>query len=151
MKLAMISLLRLNKLIQLTIFFSILIFNSVLAATAIDIWEKKEKQEKQISSESKKKIKSPVLSDDVNKTTIKIDEQKIANSDNVIIGIFDPAENNFSLNMWSDTDGDDIKNILKRINKLKLSKFSEDLFFKILFTNAFPPKTNLSSREFLKI
>ena len=53
--------------------------------------------------------------------------------------------------MWSSSDGEDIKNILIRIDKLKLSQFSEDLLFQVLFTNAYPPKTNLSSHEFLKI
>ena len=45
----------------------------------------------------------------------------------------------------------DIKKVLKRINKLKLSKLSEDLLFQILFTNAYSPKINLNSEEFLKI
>ena len=53
--------------------------------------------------------------------------------------------------MWSESDGEDIKNILKRIYKLKLSKLSEDLLFQVLFTNAYPPKANLTSEEFLKI
>ena len=53
--------------------------------------------------------------------------------------------------MWSQSDGEDIKKIMKRINKLKLSKFSEDLFFQVLFTNAYPPKNNLTSKEFVKM
>ena len=53
--------------------------------------------------------------------------------------------------MWSKTDGEDIKKILKRINKLKLSKLSEDLLFQVLFTNAYSPQKNLNSKEFLKI
>ena len=53
--------------------------------------------------------------------------------------------------MWSKSDGKDIKNILKRINKLKLSKLSENLLFQVLFTNAHPTKTNLTASEFLKI
>ena len=111
---------QLNKLIQFTIFFSILIFNSVLAATAIDIWEKKENKKGQINQDNEIKIKSPIVFDDVNKTTVKVNEQKIGNSDNAVIGIFDPEKNNFSLNMWSNSDGEYIKSILKRINKLKL-------------------------------
>ena len=47
--------------------------------------------------------------------------------------------------------GDDIKRVLNRINKLKLSKLSEDLLFQVLFTNAYSPKKNLSSDEFLQI
>ena len=53
--------------------------------------------------------------------------------------------------MWSQSDGEDIKKILKRISKLNLSKLSEDLLFQVLFTNAYPPKVNLNSEEFLKI
>ena len=96
-------------------------------------------------------IESPILSDDVNKITIEIDEEKIDSFNQSVIGIFDPEENNFNLNMWSASDGSDIKKILKRINKLKLSKLSEDLLFQVLFTNAYPPLKNLKSEEFLKI
>ena len=77
-------------------------------------------------------------------------KDKIENQSESIIGIFDPEENNFNLNMWSNTDGEDIKKILKRINKLKLSKLSEDLLFQVLFTNAYPPKKNLNSRRIFK-
>ena len=141
----MISLSHLNKLKEITIFFTIIISNFAFAADPVDIWEKKENQNEQsnqISNEKKITIKSPILSDDVNKITIKIDEQKINNFEQPVIGIFDPEDNNFSLNMWAESDGEDIKNILKRIDKLKLSKLSEDLLFQVLFTNAHPPKTN---------
>ena len=150
----MISLLHLSKLSQFTIFFTILTFTSVLADTHADIWKKKENQNEQnnqISNEKEIATESLILSDDINKLTIKIDEQKIDISDQAVIGIFDPADNNFNLNMWSYSDGEDIKNILKRINKIKLSKLSEDLLFQVLFTNAYPPRTNLTSSEFLKI
>ena len=150
----MISLLHLNKLKKITIFFTILFFNSVHAATPVDIWEKNKNQNEQnnqISNEKEIIIESPILSDDVNKIIIKIDEQKINKFEQTVIGIFDPKDNNFNLNMWSESDGKNIKNILKRINKLKLSEFSEDLLFQVLFTNAYPPKSNLTSSEFLKI
>ena len=149
----MISLLHLNKLKEITIFFTILIFNSAFAATNVDIWKKQENQSEQsnpTSNETEITIESPILSDDESKISTKIDEQRI-NRDQAVIGIFDPEKNNFSLNMWSSTDGEDIKKILKRINKLKLSKLSEDLLFQVLFTNAYSPKTNLNSKEFLKI
>ena len=147
----MTSLSQLNKLTQFIIFFTILIFESTLATAAVDIWEKKENKNEKITTEKEITIESPILSDDINKITIKIDEKKIDDSDQTVIGIFDPEDNNFSLNMWSNTDGDDIKKILKRINKLKLSEFSEDLLFQVLFTNAYSPKTNLTSKDFLKI
>ena len=151
----MISLLHLNKLSQFTIFFTIFIFNSVFAAdTPADIWKKRENQNEQaiqISNEKEITIESPILSDDINKITIKIEEENIDKFEQNVVGIFDPEDNNFNLNMWLKADGEDIKNILKRINKLKLSKFSEDLLFQVLFTSAYPPEINLTSDEFLKI
>ena len=104
----MIGLSHLNKLKEITIFFTIIISNFAFAADPVDIWKKKENQTNQISDEKEITIKSPILSDDVNKITIKIDEQKINNSAQSLIGIFDPEDNNFSLNMWSESDGEDI-------------------------------------------
>ncbi len=151
----MISLSHLNKFKLLLVFFVALIFSSVFAEEeAIDIWQDKENQNgqnTQIDSEKNITIESPILSDDINKIVIKIEENEIGDQDRSVIGIFDPEENNFNLNMWSQSDGEDIKKILKRINKLNLSPLSEDLLFQILFTNAYPPMANLNSEEFLKI
>jgi len=152
----MINLSQLNKLLLVTFFLLLINFNSAFAATAEDIWKnkKKENSESDQSIEIEKEeiiIKNPTLGTDVNKIVIKIDEKQIKSSDQSLIGIFDPEENNFNLNMWSQTSGEDIKKVLNRINKLKLSKLSEDLLFNVLFTNAYPPKDNLNSREFLKI
>ena len=151
----MISLSHLNKLTLFAIFFTLLTFNFVLAEEEpADIWEEKEnknEQNDQTNIEQDITIESPILSDDVSKVIIKIDENKIENREQSIVGIFDPEKNNFNLNMWSETDGEDIKKVLKRINKLRLSKLSEDLLFEVLLTNAYPPEKNLDSKEFLKI
>ena len=151
----MISLSHLNKLTASVICLVILTFNSAFGEDEpADIWGKQEDQKKQSNEKDNQKdftIESPILSDDVTKVVIKIDENKIEERGSSIIGIFDPEENNFNLNMWSQTDGEDIKKILKRIDKLKLSKLSEDLLFQVLFTNAYSPKKNLNDEEFLKI
>ena len=151
----MISLSHLNKLTASVICLVILTFNSAFGEDEpADIWGKQEDQKKQSNEKDNQKdftIESPILSDDVTKVVIKIDENQIEERGSSIIGIFDPEENNFNLNMWSQTDGEDIKKILKRIDKLKLSKLSEDLLFQVLFTNAYSPKKNLNDEEFLKI
>ena len=151
----MISSSHLSKLILFVVLLVIFTLNPAVSEDEpADIWEKKENQNEENNEANDEKditIESPILSDDINKIVIKIDEDKIENQSESIIGIFDPEENNFNLNMWSNTDGEDIKKILKRINKLKLSKLSEDLLFQVLFTNAYPPKKNLNSKEFLKI
>ena len=150
----MISSSHLNKLIHFIFFLYILIFIQTLCVAAVDIWEKQEnksEQSNQINDEKEITIETPSLLEDVNKIVIKIDENGIEESQQTVIGIFDPEENNFNLNMWVKTDGEDIKKVLNRINKLKLSKLSEDLLFQILFTNSYPPQKNLNSEEFLKI
>ena len=121
---------------------------------AVDIWKKKEENKTQNESENGKKeiiIKTPILSDEIEKISITINEQEIENSEGIIVGLFDPEEFGFNLNMWTQSDGKEIKTVFKRIDKLKLSNFSEDLLFKVLFTNAYPPKVNLDSDSFLKI
>ena len=79
-----------------------------------------------------------------------IDEEEVE-LESSIVGLFDPEENNLSLSMWAPSDGNEIKQAIKRINKIQLSKFSEDLLFNILFTNSFPPQKNLSADEFLDL
>jgi len=111
----MISLSNLNKLILFTFFINILIFNFTISFAAVDIWEKKKKkndQSNQINNEKEIKIESPILSEDINKIII-IDENEIKDPGKSVIGIFDPEENNFNLNMWSQSDGEDIKKNFK--------------------------------------
>ena len=150
----MINSSHLNKLLYFTLFFITLILNATITVAAVDIWEKKEnknEQENQINFEENTIIKSPILSDSTNKISTNISESEIDKSEQTMLGLFDPEVNNFNLNMWSDSDGEDIKNILKKINKLKLARLSEDLLFQVLFTNSYPPKTNLTSTGFIKI
>ena len=151
----MIRLSYLNKLILFVIIFIVVILHSSLAEDEpADIWQNNETETEttnQISNEEDVTIESPILSEDINKIVVKIDEDTIKEDRQSVIGIFDPEEHNFNLNMWTKTDGEEIKKTLTRINKLKLSKSSEDLLFLVLFTNSYPPKKNLNAEDFLKI
>ena len=126
----MISSLHLNKQILLAsiFFFTFGIFGLLGAEEeALDIWKKKEKKNEQnveVINEENSAIESPILSGDINEIQVKIDEKIIRTEDKSVVGIFDPDEYNFNLNMWSKTDGEEIKKVLNRINKLKLSKVS---------------------------
>ena len=142
----MIRLLHLNRLIKIIIFFTVIILTPAHSDTSIDIWEKKENNNKNNTQEKNEQeviIQNSTLSEDIGKITVKINEEEVGKFDQTVIGIFDPEINNFNLNMWSQTDGNAIKKVLNRINKLKLSKFSENLLFQVLFTNAYPPQRNL--------
>ena len=147
----MIKLLQLNRKAIYIFYTLLLILQASIANSADDIWKNNENQTDQLQTNENKIIQSPILAEDSGKIELKISEEKIENFNQNLIGIFDPEKNNFSLNMWSESDGEDVKKVLNRINNLKLSKFSENLLFEVLFTNSYSPKKNLNSEEFLKI
>ncbi len=153
----MISLSYLNKLILFIVFFLVLNLKPAFTEDeTIDIWKAQENgnenaNDVQTTNETDLEIKNSILSESEENVLVKINENKLDDSSKSVIGIFDPEENNFNLNMWVQTDGVEIKNTFKRINKLKLSKTSENILFKVLFTNAYAPEKNLNAEEFLKI
>ena len=142
----------LNKYISLIILF--LSFSSLSAEEKIDIWGKEKKENPTENSEinsinaegDKKKI-------DINKPVNKIkieNEILVASETPKVFGIYDPAENNFDLNMWSTTKVDDLKSSLRRIKKLKLSKISNQILEKILLSYAYPPQ-GMKDKEFVEL
>ena len=65
---------------------------------------------------------------------------KVSKEDIKIFGIYDPAENDFELNMWSATEPEDIRSSIKRINKIELSNTASKLFEYTILSFAYPPK-----------
>jgi len=147
----MINLSQLNKLIQFTTLILILSLNISYSDTTADIWKKKENDNTNQADNEEPVIDSPIITNEEISEEENINELTLESPEITFVGLFDPEENNLDLRMWLDSDGNDIKKIFRRINKLRLSKFSEDLLFQVLFTNAYPPNKNLTSSEFLKI
>ena len=115
----------------------------------IDIWKKSNTEEKQ-STQINKKIKKEETQK-LNFDSIKTIElnQKIEITDGSlkensqeakVFGIYDPADNDFDLNMWSSTKAEDIKSSLKRLEKIKLSKTADEILERILMSFAYSPK-----------
>ncbi len=144
----------LNKYISFLI-FTLIIYLPCNGEEAVDIWKKesnkteakdlkKENESNQNSSSiniNKKNLEEGIeISDTVFKTTL----------ENKIFGIFEPEENNFNLTMWSKTDKKELIEILKRIEKIKLSRSAEDIFINTLMTYSYLP-ANMSEKDFLDI
>ena len=53
--------------------------------------------------------------------------------------------------MWINTDGKEIRNVFKRINKTKLSNSAEELFLNTIMTYSYSPSTNMTEEEFLEL
>ena len=51
--------------------------------------------------------------------------------------------------MWSNSEGTTVKDTIDRINKIKLSSFSEELFVNTLFTISKLPGRNMTEKEFI--
>jgi len=132
----------------LTIVFSI----QLIAAESIDIW--KGSSEIKIESAEPNQInpddeKKPLFEErQIVKTNI-FQENNEDLDFNKVYGLFDPEENNLSLEIWIESDGKILLEQLKRIETINLSKDSEELLIKILFTNSYLPVKNINSSDFL--
>jgi hypothetical protein len=133
-------------------------FNSFTLAEEkpVDIWAnenndiKKEKVNKTEKDLEKSKIDLQKI-ENKKREDIKISDAQDISEDIKLIGLYEPEKNDFSLDMWSKTDGELIGSAIKRIEKIKLSKFSEDIFLNTILTYSYPPQKNLSENEFLKL
>ena len=79
------------------------------------------------------------------------EDQKLVSKKIKIVGLYDPAENGLDINMWSKSNGDQILNIFKRINKMNLSKDASEILDILLLTNAHYPEINISKDQFLEL
>ena len=146
------KLISLNKYIGLLI--CIFIISPINAEDQIDIWDNKKKEsfEKKINNPSTDQLKnSKILNTIKTNNDIKIENEITETSSEIkIFGIYDPAENDFNLNMWSISDAEDIRASIKRINKINLSNSSTELFEKTFFSYSFPPN-GMSDNEFIDL
>ena len=64
-----------------------------------------------------------------------------------LIGLYDPQENNLDIDMWKNTDGDQIKSIIKKIKTLNLSKDASEIYKVALLTNSYLPNKNIINKN----
>jgi hypothetical protein len=146
------KLLNLNKIFFSSLILSIF-FIPLRSENSVDIWEKENlpKKSKII------KVKDNYSKKSVSKINInsKLSEEIEVNTEiseikkNLIYGIFDPDENNLTLDMWANSEGTRIKDTLDRINNIKLSTFAEEIFINTLFTISKLPRQNMTNAEFI--
>ena len=134
------------------ILFSIY-FQNVYSNEPIDIWNLEKEKINVYSNPDDKNVNQE--SGLYEKIIKKKNETKILNDDEIdknilLAGLFDPQENNLVIDMWSNSDGQKIKTILNKINKIKLSEDADDIYEIALLTNSYFPKKNIEHEEFLK-
>ncbi|WP_440922750.1 hypothetical protein [Candidatus Pelagibacter sp.] len=145
--------------IPIILFFSMV--NSFSENEPVDIWNT-EKVQTQNNSENKELIsitESELEGKEIdifnmqskdNLDSIKVDET--LNSKEIkIIGLYDPADFGLKIDMWSNSNGDQLKYLFSNLAKIKLSQDASELMNIVLLTNAYYPNKNISEKEFLKI
>jgi len=152
----LIKSLNLNSKFFLTFFLAFSFCFSATGEEAVDIWnEKKDKTEEKILHKNnisqEKKIDFSKIEVKEKKQEIKISDNENTDPEIKLVGLYEPQKNDLNLDMWSSTDGDIIKDTFIRIDKIKLSKFSEEIFINTILTYSYPPKNKFSQDEFLKL
>ena len=144
------KLLNLNKqlLYSLIIFF---FFTSTHSEDSIDIWKIENLKIKRNKSSDipVEKTESKIKINLEQSKEISINSNTLEVNNNFIYGIFDPEENNLTIDMWVNSEGTRVKDTIERINKIKLSSFAEELFVNTLFTVAKLPSQNMTDKEFI--
>ena len=149
----------LSKNFFLLIFFLLLSLPINAEEQPVDIWnidKNNDQSSNELIIEDKSNTKK-VKDSDIYKMqsqkkseAIKLDESLVTNEIN-IYGLFDPEDNDLDMNMWSNSNGDQLKSIFLRLSKINLSDDASELMKIALLTNAYPPETNISEKEFLEI
>ncbi|MDB9820797.1 hypothetical protein OAB92_00500 [Candidatus Pelagibacter sp.] len=142
----------------LSIIFLLLLGFASQSQEPIDIWNvevKKKIEENQVIEifEDKKIRENSIYKMQSRKNSeLNIEEDlTLTSKEREIVGLYDPAENGLDINMWSNSNGDQILNIFKRIDKMDLSKDASEILDILLLTNAYYPEINILKEQFLEI
>ena len=151
----------LNKNFFLIIFFLIIGTNSYTEEKPVDIWniDKEQMDENSLSNPS------AILNENQTKTItetniydmqsqkqlnqIKLDEN-INSKEIKIIGLYDPEDHGLDINMWLNSNGDQLKNIFSKLEKIELSDDASEIMNISLLTNSYMPNKNITDKDFLR-
>ena len=127
----------------------------------VDIWNIDQNKIKKNDSENNENIKE-VNNGEITQSSI-YDLQSQKETDTVqldssldsqeikIIGLYDPEDYDLKIDLWSNSNGDQLKDLFSNIEKLDLSEDASELMNIIMLTNSYYPEINITENEFIKI
>ena len=149
----------LNKKYLSIIFFCLISVSSNSEDQPVDIWnlDKEQIKEKNTSGNvsSLEETKNQIETSDIfkmqskNKTSLISIDQVKDSQEKKIIGLYDPEDYDLNINMWTNSDGDQLKALFQRLNRMNLSNDAIEIINISLLTNAYLPQRNISEKEFL--
>ena len=143
---------------SLSILISFFFLQNSYSTEPVDIWnlEKQSNQDnnsKTESVENENLLPSSIFNiQNKIKNEILVDEEENLLSKNInIAGIYDPSDNDLSMDMWTNSDGLKILENINKIQKISLSKDASEILNITLLTNSYFPEKNINKEKFLKI
>ena len=144
-----------KKILSILIIFTLFLSSNTNAEDEpVDIWD----LEKKVEENNSNTISESIEGSEIN---IQIEDNSSADKINIIesnelkdnkidiVGLYDPEENGLKIDMWSDSNGDEIKLILNKLNKMNLSDDAKEILEIVLLTNTYFPKINITEEEFI--
>ena len=144
-----------KKILSILIIFTLFLSSNTNAEDEpADIWD----LEKKVEENNSNTISESIEGSEIN---IQIEDNSSANKINIIesnelkdnkidiVGLYDPEENGLKIDMWSNSNGDEIKLILNKLNKMNLSDDAKEILEIVLLTNTYFPKINITEEEFI--
>ena len=149
-----------RKYLSIILIFFLFSSNTQAEEKPIDIWNIDKGKTEEVSVNNNLK-EEKINSEKILKSSIyEMQSQKQINNIQVdtslnskaleIIGLYDPEDYGLKINMWSNSNGDQLKYIFLNLEKLNLSIDASNLMNVVLLTNAYYPNTNITEDEFLK-
>ena len=138
------------------IFLFFIFFGNSIANEPADIWnidKTKTNLDQNIKDESlalEEKSNDDISVYDLNNQS---NQDQVLLEDNLenrisLFGLYDPDEYGLSIEMWKESDGDEIKKIFDKILSQNLSKDTLDILEIVLLTNSNIPIKNITGKEF---
>ncbi len=150
-----------NNYLSIILLFFLSIINVFAEDEPVDLWN--------IDKNNLEEIKSDNNQNDLNNNDAQVDQPSIydlqsqkeietvqvsssVNSKELkIVGLYDPQDFDLKIDLWSNSNGDQLKYLFSNISKLELSNDAAELMNIVLLTNSYYPEKNITEEEFLKI
>ena len=142
---------------NLSILISFFFLQNSYSTEPVDIWNleidsNKDKISENEIIENENLLPSTIFNIQNEKKEITINEKENLLSKNInIAGIYDPSDNDLSIDMWENSNGAELLKAVEKIQKINLSKDATEILNITLLTNSSFPQKNISKEQFLKL
>ncbi len=150
-----------NKYLSIICFIFLINLSINAEEKPVDIWNIDKKEIEENPSNKNLEIENNVVEQAPQSNIYEMQSQNLSNgiqvdsslnSKNVkITGLYDPEDYDLKIDMWSNSNGDQLKYLFSNLAKIDLSNDASNLMNIALLTNAYYPKKNITEKEFLKI